>query len=302
MRRRGRRSQSPGTRTERKTQSDSIRRKTRSVCCLPRIYMLYVICYMLYLSLYLHLYLSLSIYIYTHIYTYIYVSMLPFWIALGEACGMAPALLRSEVISAAQASMAFFSVRALAEARKLSWCLGAGDKDKNLDNLAAGPMPAEPVSAKIWHLVRLGFNRTQLKQALDLLMDCPGGMASAEQQHASATTVKKLHPECGLGSRSVAKAAAEAKRHVLLHREPAWNDDSEQEQEYPEQCDLEERLRDVSSLLPSVNELASEVDRLLRMQSARGAGAGARPKSRRETCSTSTRQSRGSSSARRTRS
>ena len=121
----------------------------------------------------------------------------PFWTALGEACGMAPALLRSEVISAAHVPMAFFSVRTLAEARMLPWCLGVGDKDKNLDDLAVGPMPAEPVSAKIWHLVRLGFNRTQLKQALDLLMDCPWGTASAEQQHASATVMKKFHPEYG---------------------------------------------------------------------------------------------------------
>jgi hypothetical protein len=123
-----------------------------------------------------------------------------FWTALGESCGMAPALLRSEVISAAHVSMAFFSMRTLAEARKFPWCLGVGDKDKNLDDLAAGPMPAEPVSAKIWHLVRLGFNRTQLKQGLDLIVDCPWGTASAEQQHASATIMKKFHPEYGMES------------------------------------------------------------------------------------------------------
>jgi len=122
----------------------------------------------------------------------------PLWIALGDACGMAPGQLRSEVISAAHVSMAFFSMRTLAEAKKLPWSLGVGDKDKNLDELAAGPRPAEPVSAKIWHLVRLGFSRPQLKQALELVMDCPWGTASAEQQHASATLFKKFHPEYGM--------------------------------------------------------------------------------------------------------
>jgi hypothetical protein len=39
--------------------------------------------------------------------------------------------------------------------------------------------------------------------------------------------------------------------------------------EYPDESELEERLRDVSSLLPKVNALSKEVDRLLRMHSAR---------------------------------
>jgi hypothetical protein len=39
--------------------------------------------------------------------------------------------------------------------------------------------------------------------------------------------------------------------------------------EYPDESELEERLRNVSSLLPKVNALSKEVDRLLRMHSAR---------------------------------
>eukprot|EP00974_Lingulodinium_polyedra_P080966 7843964-Lingulodinium_polyedra.AAC.1 len=88
-------------------------------------------------------------------------------------------------------------MRTLADARRLPWSLGAGDREANLVVLQAGPKPEEPVAAKIWHLLRLGYNRLQLNLGIDLLMDCPWGTASVERQHASATLLRKYHPEYG---------------------------------------------------------------------------------------------------------
>ena len=40
----------------------------------------------------------------------------------------------------------------------------------------------------------------QILQGLELLLDCPWSTGSAEQQHASATMVRRQHPEYGLES------------------------------------------------------------------------------------------------------
>ena len=117
------------------------------------------------------------------------------WGWLGEALDMSAETLRSDVLAAGHTSIGFISTRTLSEARKLPWSLGCGDVEKNLDELIAGVEPAEPTAAKIRRLLRLGYNRLQIKQALTLLLDCPWGTQSVEQGHASATLVKKMHPE-----------------------------------------------------------------------------------------------------------
>jgi len=103
--------------------------------------------------------------------------------------------LRSDCLHAVHISRGFMKLRFFSAAAQLPWSLAQGDKDANLQALKAGPQPQEPIAAKIWTLLHLGFNKHQLKQGLELLLDCPWGTASAEQQHASATATKRLHEE-----------------------------------------------------------------------------------------------------------
>lgn len=119
------------------------------------------------------------------------------WAWLGEACDLPAVTLRSDVLAAGQVSIGFITTKALGEARKLPWSLGCGDVDRNLDGLLAGATPAEPIAAKIKRLLELGYSRSQIKQALALLMDCPWGTQSVEQGHASATLLKRAHPDFG---------------------------------------------------------------------------------------------------------
>ena len=122
------------------------------------------------------------------------------WNALAEPCHMSGGELRSDVLGASHISIGFLQSKVLQEAKDFPWCLGYGDQTSKLSDLKAGPQPEEPVTAKIWQLLHLGFNDLQLKRGLDLLMDCPWGTATVERQHASATLVKKHHPEYGLES------------------------------------------------------------------------------------------------------
>ena len=119
----------------------------------------------------------------------------PVWEAIGNVCGMTPGELRSRVLSAAHVANGFLYTKCLTPAKQLPWSLGVGDVDENLSRLAGGPLPAQPTAQKIWQLLRIGYNNAQLKIGLALLLDAPWGTASVEQQHASATVVKKFHPE-----------------------------------------------------------------------------------------------------------
>jgi len=122
---------------------------------------------------------------------------LPVWSLLANVCGWSGLQLQSEVLFAAHTAIGFISTRVLTEAQKLPWALATGDLDRNLADLKAGPEPDEPTAAKVWSLLQVGYNRELLKQGLMLIQDCPWSSASAEQQHASATVMKKFHPEYG---------------------------------------------------------------------------------------------------------
>ena len=131
----------------------------------------------------------------------------------GVIGGSAGQGLRSDCLRAAHISVAFLEQRLFSEASKLPWSLVVGDKEANLAALKKGPEPTEPTSAKIWQLLQRGFNTRQLVQGLELLGDCSWGTASAEQQHASATIVKKHHQEYSSDSLML-RALAHAMRHL----------------------------------------------------------------------------------------
>ena len=124
---------------------------------------------------------------------------LPFsvWESMAEVVGGAARELRTDTIAAGHISMAFLQNRVFSEAEKHPWSLASGDIASNLDALATGPEPVERTARKIWRLLQLNFNRYDLEQGLQLLLDCPWSTACTEQQHASATLVRKYHHEVG---------------------------------------------------------------------------------------------------------
>jgi hypothetical protein len=136
------------------------------------------------------------------------------WGPIAEVVGCAEPELRSDVISAGHISVAFLHTRVFSEAEKHPWSLACGDVESNLEDLANGPEPAERTAKKIWRLLHMGFNRHDVQEGLKLLLDCPWSTASAEQQHASATLVKKFHHEVGTDVLLV-RSMLHATRHLL---------------------------------------------------------------------------------------
>ena len=137
------------------------------------------------------------------------------WTTLASVChSVTGEKLRSDALAAGHISIAFLTNRMFNEAAKLPWSLAVGDQDHNLEELAQGPEPSEPTAAKIWKLLHIGFNRFAIKKALRLLLDCPWGTASAEQQHASATALRRHHPEYGTES-LLLRSLVHTLRHIL---------------------------------------------------------------------------------------
>ena len=121
------------------------------------------------------------------------------WSALGKVGGLRVQQIKSKTFLSAHVCVTFLQNKTLHEARQYPWSIAAGNQDENLDKLAdLDVAPGEPVAAKIWTLLQGGFSRQKIKDGLRLLLECPWGTASAEQQHASGTLVKKHHAEIGM--------------------------------------------------------------------------------------------------------
>ena len=91
------------------------------------------------------------------------------WSLLGSTCGRPGPEVRDVCIGAAHVSFQFIWRRVLVPAAELPWCLVRGDIANNLAELAAGDSPAEPVSERLWLLMRSGFSVEQLVATVELL-------------------------------------------------------------------------------------------------------------------------------------
>lgn len=106
--------------------------------------------------------------------------------------------LRSSVIKACHVCCCFFQWRALNSVKQLPFSLGRGDQDANLDELLAGPEPAEQVSLKIWKVLKKKLvSRKLIKKALQLLLETPWTTLTAEQGHACLSVIRKCREELG---------------------------------------------------------------------------------------------------------
>ena len=137
------------------------------------------------------------------------------WSAIAPLCGISGEELRSKTLRAAHISMSFMEHRIWAELDRLPWRLMHGDLDANLDELMReDEEPAEPTSAKIYRLLHLGWNRSELKAALRLCREVPWGTKVVEEIHASGSCVRKFHPEIATEPLRI-RAHVHALRRVL---------------------------------------------------------------------------------------
>ena len=89
--------------------------------------------------------------------------------------------LRSMYLVGGHISYCFLLHRCLRIANELPWRLVRGDIQGNLEALAGGVQPEEPVSAKIWTLLSQGYFMDKLADGVKLLGECPWTTVPAEQ-------------------------------------------------------------------------------------------------------------------------
>eukprot|EP00974_Lingulodinium_polyedra_P002862 268048-Lingulodinium_polyedra.AAC.1 len=104
-------------------------------------------------------------------------------------------VLYDKAMQAASIAFAFMQEQLFQHVQKMPWALGKGDIAANLQTLAEAPEPVERTTSKIWHLLKMGFNREQLVQGVRLMMESAWATTSAEQQHGSVSVIRKFHPE-----------------------------------------------------------------------------------------------------------
>ena len=114
---------------------------------------------------------------------------------LGQLCKRPGSAIKDACINAAQISFHFFYRRVLVRAGELPWRLVRGDIAHNLEDLAAGVCPEEPVSKNLWLLMHRPFPKAQLIKTVELLGEVPWTSLPAEQQHSSLAMLRKWHPE-----------------------------------------------------------------------------------------------------------
>ena len=74
-----------------------------------------------------------------------------------------------------------------------------GDLSSNLDELAAGDAPEEPVALQRWHMCHSPLlARRQLITTLQLLGELPWTTLPCEQLHGSLAAFRRWHPSYGL--------------------------------------------------------------------------------------------------------
>ena len=75
--------------------------------------------------------------------------------------------------------------------------------------------PDEELTGKVWDLLRLGYNRQMIIDALTLMKESHWSTVLAEQMHGSLATMLKYHPEHFEGT-----LAARSTLHSMMG--PLW--------------------------------------------------------------------------------
>ena len=123
----------------------------------------------------------------------------PVWEMLAlVACnsGSTGRAIRSACLDCAHTSCSYTHRNFLSHVRSLPWSLAIGDIDANLESLATSSVAHDdPVVKKIQTLLKMKFSRPQLIEAVGMFRDCRWSTAFAEQLHAHAAVLHRLHRE-----------------------------------------------------------------------------------------------------------
>ena len=129
-----------------------------------------------------------------------YLSSMPdmVWSLLAKFCEDDVYTLKNSVYSGAYTSVAYLERGLLQPASALPWRLCQQESAQAALEYLERQSPADlqdRVSHKLYVLLRAGFPKQQLCQAIDLLGECSWTSYLAEKQHASASTIARLHPK-----------------------------------------------------------------------------------------------------------
>ena len=116
------------------------------------------------------------------------------WFLRASDSGSSCSALRSDCLDCAHTSCAHTYKTFLYQVRSLLWCLAIGDVASNLDAFAASSeLVQDPVAETIKQLLTMKFNRAELEEAVSMMKTCRWSTAFAEQLHAHAAVLHKLH-------------------------------------------------------------------------------------------------------------
>ena len=123
------------------------------------------------------------------------------WELVSGFCGddVTTTSLKSQVMNSAHTSLGFIDERVWRRCQAWPWRVAIGDIEHNIVELAAMEIPPdESLARKIWALANMDFPREQLVEGVRLLQHVGWTSTIVEQQHASATMVRRVHPTYGL--------------------------------------------------------------------------------------------------------
>ena len=118
------------------------------------------------------------------------------WETAASIIELEPDEFRSSCIQGGHVSFHFFWRRVLQPAGELPWSLCQGDLAQNLKALGERDVPPpDPVSSKLWQMVRSDFSEASLVRTLELMRDISWSTLPVEQQHGSMASLHRHHPE-----------------------------------------------------------------------------------------------------------
>ena len=137
------------------------------------------------------------------------------WELFAQTCGRRGQWLRGTVLEATRTAAAFLHTKVFREAERGIWSLLQGDLNHKLNLLAnVDQPPRHPTARKVWALVRAGWPRAQIAQAIELLRDVGWTTTAVEQQHGTAAVIMRWHRQYG-GSTMAARALCHASRALF---------------------------------------------------------------------------------------
>ena len=116
---------------------------------------------------------------------------------LGKLCGLSGGEFRSDTLAAIGTSVGFMNTQIWSAVSAGPWALAQGNIAENLEalKLKAAPPCSDSTSRNIWQLLREGCGIQYLVEGVSLLLDIGWSSATVEQQHASASVMRRAHPQ-----------------------------------------------------------------------------------------------------------